>query len=233
MELTKYATVIAGAIVIDVLVMVLLGCVLSVIERRRAQAPEFRWTGLRILHLALGSALCILLLATLAYPLVRHHYRAQAMANGPVWRRVMAIGGHFSVELPGRPELSNTTQRMPDGSMEAQHIVAYDPNTGPSYAAYATDILTEAPVPVEPYAALTRVRDSILLQRHMQLRDTRAVKQDGLNGIEFACDNTQDGPMLFRCFLVKGRLYTLGVGPIAEDEAGPDVRRFFDSFQVE
>ena len=145
----------------------------------------------------------------------------------------MPIEGHFTVEMPGRPNVSTIRQQTAYG-YAIQHSVTFDQNVGPSFSAYSTDFPPKAKVGGDSLVLLNRVRENILQDGHMKLMHSMVVTQAGLTGIEFACDKPEDGRMLFRCFIANNRLYTLWVGPVTEDdENDAKVQHFFDSFKIE
>lgn len=231
MELPNYLRIISTLLAIVVVAMAMLGMSLRAAEARRAASTVARrWSGQRITQLMLGGALSVLLLAALAYPLVRHTY-LQRLENAS-WRTVMPIGGHFSIEVPGRPEVSTARQPSAYGYME-QHAVTLYREHGLSFSATSSSIPSASNAADDPMAFMKKWRDKMLLDNHFQLLQSRDVKQNGLSGIEFACNQQTFGPMVFRCFCAKNRLYTLWVGPMKADERSAEAQRFFNSFKIE
>jgi len=231
MELPQYLYLIGVLLTIDVIAMILVGFALKSAKKDRTQSTlPRRWSTRRIVKLVLGSAVCVLLLATLAYPLMRYYY-LQRVANEP-WRPVMAIGGHFSIEVPGRPEVSTTRQPSAFGFVE-QHIVTLSRENALSFSATSTDVLSSEIANSDSMVFLKKCRDEMVHDNQFTLKHSCDVRQNGLVGIEFSCAQKVNGSMRFRCFYAKNRLYTLWVGPITADEKSAEAQHFFNSFKIE
>ena len=143
------------------------------------------------------------------------------------WVRVSPVDGHFSIDMPGRPDVKVTRQPL------VQHSVIFERETGPSFTAIATEFPPNANTNVNPVTVLTQWRDKLVQQEHIKLSRSSFVTLRGFSGIEFAGEMADNGPMLFRCFIVEGRMFTLWAAPVAENAHSPEVQHFFDSLKFD
>lgn len=151
--------------------------------------------------------------------------KADPAIPASAWQGYSAPDGKFSVALPGSPRSSesNGYQRLevqPQGSA---------PTFSVDYADLPPGFIQSPSQYFEEYRTKT-IPQSFGDGKVVSVRDVSAGDNPGKEFIlEFP---STKGSLFRRLFIVKNRLYILSVAGTKLDPAAPDVRKFFDSFNI-
>jgi hypothetical protein len=145
------------------------------------------------------------------------------------WHRVAGASGLWSVEFPGKPELTERTAPTPLGEMTLRE------STASARSATFRVLESEPPGAGRETAAalLARARADALRSGRERLLSEKPIflptPFDRLPGIElrFRLDGHD---FLARIYAAAPQVYVLTAGPL--EDAKPEVARFMDSFQL-
>ncbi|MBI3551513.1 MAG: hypothetical protein HY077_03275 [Elusimicrobia bacterium] len=149
------------------------------------------------------------------------------------WSAQSPPGEPFTVEMPGKPALTEETASLPDGrSIRSRLYLAETPDNG----AYGVDYLELPSGDFDPEraldGALEKGMQGILAKDHGSIVAHRSADSNGLRGREVEAELEKHGLAVMRGLLAGDRLYILMYVHARDSDEPADRKRFFDSFAL-
>ncbi|HLJ94684.1 MAG TPA: DUF1559 domain-containing protein, partial [Gemmataceae bacterium] len=153
------------------------------------------------------------------------------------WKEFTSKQGGFTVAFPAVPQETNISQKSPQGNVEVHLAMCTMPADQGHYQVTYTD-LSEALLKQLGVADAARMLDNLPQQTKTLLPgakppgEMKKITLNGNPGREFTLELPGKGPVLFRVYVVKNRVYQLMAMSAKDPASSPDVQRFFDSFKL-
>ncbi len=153
--------------------------------------------------------------------------------DAAAWRDYASPGGNFKAEMPGTPKYTRQVQQVGADRLQVHtHEVQVGwPETSfsVSYSDYPPHVIQR--IPVE--ARLDGSRDGAVKGIEGKLRHEKRLSLNSFPGRELEIEVPGKGTVMMRLYAVHQRIFILGVGGPWVKADSPDVKRFFDSFQLQ
>jgi hypothetical protein len=142
------------------------------------------------------------------------------------WLTYESEAGHFRVDMPGKPEVSQPTSK--NGNTQTAAMVL---TTSAAYLVTFADAPAGSHGVLPPAELIEKIRDA-QAQGHKLLRD-KQIAIAGNPGREYVIARTDKQVQVVRTTIVSKRLYQVLYAAEGQTEpTSPDVQRFFDSFAL-
>jgi hypothetical protein len=157
----------------------------------------------------------------------------QPEVDPSAWRDFSPPGANFKVSMPGIPKYSRLTQPGDPNRIEVHtheiRLARPKFSFGVSYSDYPDWVIRQRPVE----ARLNGSRDGAVQGIHGKLRSESSLSLNRFPGRELEIDLPGKETAIMRIYAVNQRIFILGAAGPNLKLNSPDVKRFFDSFQLQ
>ena len=147
--------------------------------------------------------------------------------QAPRWRTYESPDGKFRIDFPTTP----STQEWPNNEVGTTHVVVAKPTLRVVYACDWSEVRNFNGLPPDEF--IKRSQDFGIQGVQGVLLSGKKITVGGYPGREFQVQTRNNGAMDNRIILVGNRIYSLSVINTEGKHESDNIRRFFDSFQLE